>query len=101
MFTVADTFTANGITRVLFITGKKAGDSMLMKDFMGKRTVLDTRHYAGVFSAVFAAVRQPDQVVTLDFTLDGWGWHLKATPVQGVDLDAAYAVFIGALDLPD
>lgn len=97
---VNDTFAANGITKVVLVTTKK-GDLLLMRDFMGKRSVLDARHYAGVFAAVFAAVRHPDRVVTIEFTLDGYGWHLKATPNNGVDHDAAYTAFIAALEQPD
>lgn len=100
-FTVTDTLTQNGVTQIVFDADDKRGDFLLMKDFMGKESVLDRRHYAGVFAAVFAAARQAARPVTLNFTLDGQGWHLKAAPAQGVDTDAAYAAFLAALDLPD
>ena len=101
MNTVNDTFTANGITKVMFIIGKKDGDILIMRDYMGKRSVLDHRHYAGVFSKVFDTVRFERYPVTLRFTLDGWGWFVYAAPHARVNLDAAYAAFLEALNHPD
>ena len=100
MYTINDTFEANGITNVIFDISKDGNRRVLMFDCFGKKSVLDHRHYAGIFAAVFAAVR-PGQPTTLNFALDGWGWHIKATPDQGVDLDAAYDAFIAALNHPD
>lgn len=100
MNTVNDTFTNNGITRVLFIVGKD-GDRIIMKDFTGKRSVLDHQHYAKVFSKVVDTVHVERYPVTLDFTLDGWGWFVKTAPFAKVDLNAAYAAFLEALNLPD
>ncbi len=102
MFTVDDSFTANGITRVVFVADEKFGDFVFMYDFMGNTAVLDRRYYAKVFSKVFSAMRQPDRHrVALELILDGWGWHLKADPWSKVDLDAAYAAFLEALKHPD
>ena len=101
MFTINDTFNNNGIVRVV-LTSDGDDVTILMEDFMGKRSVLDPLYYAKVFSGVVDAAEPPDRdPIILTFALNGYGWHVTATPRYGVNTDAALAAFLEALNHPD
>ena len=101
MFTVGDTFNANGITEVMFVVGK-SGNSVILKDHTGKVSALDPQHYAGIFSKIFDTVQIERYPVTVRFTLvGGWWWRMGATSYIRVDWNAAYAAFLEALNYPD
>ena len=101
MYTIGDTLENEGITRVVLISD---GDdvTIVMEDFMGKRSVLDPQYYAKIFTVVVDAAEPPGRdPIILTFALNGYGWHVTATPRYGVNTDAALAAFLEALNHPD
>ena len=100
MFTVGDTFNANGITVVMLIVNK-TGNRVILKEHSGKVSALDPQHYAGIFAKVFETVHLERFSVTIRFYLTGWGWFMRVAPHARIDRNAAYAAFLEALNLPD
>ena len=100
MFTVNDTFNTNGITKAVFAIDKNGDRSLTLFDFMGKKSVLDSKYYTKVFSKVFDALQQQfNNNKQFAFTLDGYGWGIKTQP--GTDVNAAVSAFNKALGFPD